>query len=259
MPAMAVNRRKYPRVKALGLSAHLRSLEGRRPCLVENVSLGGIFVRTDRLEQVGTELFVDLVRPGWKKMLTVLARTTSRVDVLDGRGSRRIPGMGLQFVRLDEKQHERMRTLLRELGARDEETDLLIAVDESATLTEVELEPELRALDASDEPIPLPRGGQPVWQQVQMVADAIDGELKDAHLPSPGPLIVEDAEVPRVRTQPARMTMGDAERLQIQIRGLVMQLSEVQQQLVQRDGEIERLREELDLTREALRRAQRGG
>ena len=259
MPAMPVNRRKHPRVKALGLSAHLRSLEGRRPCLVENVSLGGIFVRTDRLEQVGTELFVDLLRPGWKKMLTVLARTSSRVDVIEGRASRRMPGMGLQFVRLDEKQHERMRALLRELGASDEEAELLLAVDESATLAEVELEPELLALDAPGEPIALPRGGQPVWQQVQMVAEAIDGELENTHLPPPGPLIVEDAEIPRVRTQPARLTMEDAERLQIQIRGLVMQLSEVQQQLAQRDGEIERLREELDLTREALRRAQRGG
>ena len=33
--------------------------------------MGGLFVRTDRLEEVGTEIFVDLVKPGWKRQLTL--------------------------------------------------------------------------------------------------------------------------------------------------------------------------------------------
>jgi Tfp pilus assembly protein PilZ len=257
MAAMPANRRKHPRVHARALSAHLRSLEGRRRCLVENVSLGGIFVRTDQLEEVGTELFVDLLRPGWKKMLTVLARTTSRVDVIDGRASRRTPGMGLQFVRLDEKQHERMRALLTELGARDDEADLTIAIDDGPTLGD-EAEAELRALGSSEPPVPLPAGGQPLSQQVHLVSEAIEGELKDAYLPPPAPLAVEEARVPRLRRDPSRLTAEESERLQTQLRGLSMQLSDAQQQLALREGEIERLREELELTREALRRAQRG-
>lgn len=271
MAAMAVNRRQHPRVRAHGLSAHLRSMEGRRACLVENVSLGGLFVRTDRLEEVGTELFVDLLRPGWKKMLTVLARTTSRVDVVDGRLSSRMPGMGMQFMRLDEKQHERLRALLRELGAPDEESELTIAPEDGSVLG-AEEEPELRALATKDEPPPAemaeqpapktedapltaPAGGQPIWQQVEMVAEAIERELKG--IPPPPPLDADDAAVRRLQPDTRRVSADIAERLRIQVRGLSLQLSDAQQLLMQREAEIERLREELELTREALREAQR--
>src|ERR1700687_2818021 len=113
---MAKNRRRHPRVRARGVAAHLRTEQGRSACQVENVSMGGIFVRTDRLEEVGTEIFIDLVKPGWKRQLTLNARITSRVDAVDGRLSKRMPGMGLQFLRLDDKQHDRLQSLLRELG-----------------------------------------------------------------------------------------------------------------------------------------------
>src|SRR5438270_7040969 len=109
---MASNRRRHPRVRARGVAAHLRTEQGRNACQVENISLGGIFVRTDRLEEVGSQLFVDLVRPGWKRQLTLAARVTSRVDAIEGRLSKRMPGMGMQFLRLDEKQHDRLRQML---------------------------------------------------------------------------------------------------------------------------------------------------
>ncbi|MGZ6143768.1 MAG: PilZ domain-containing protein, partial [Myxococcales bacterium] len=44
---MASNRRRFPRVRARGVAAHLRTEHGRAACQVENVSLGGLFVRTD--------------------------------------------------------------------------------------------------------------------------------------------------------------------------------------------------------------------
>lgn len=91
--------------------------------------MGGIFVRTDRLEEVGEEIFIDLVKPGWKRQLTLNARITSRVDALDGRLSRRMPGMGIQFLRLDEKQHDRLRSLLRELGAPDEDLEVTLPAE----------------------------------------------------------------------------------------------------------------------------------
>src|SRR6267142_992893 len=136
---MAKNQRRHPRVRARGVAAHLRTERGRTAAQVENISMGGLFVRTDRLEEVGVEIFVDLVKPGWKRQLTLNARITSRLDAVDGRLSRRMPGMGIQFLKLDDKQHDRLVSLLRELGAPEE--DLQVTLNEEAT------ELELRALD----------------------------------------------------------------------------------------------------------------
>ena len=249
---MASNRRRFPRVRARGVAAHLRTVHGRNACQVENVSLGGLFVRTDRLEEVGEEIFVDLVRPGWKRQLTLAARITSRFDALDGRLSQRMPGMGLQFLRLDDKQHDRLRQLLRELGAPEEEPEI--------TLPDEEAEEELRALDldvpASAEPLdPQP---QPAWQQVQMAAasveEAISSALHDANLPPPAPVVLERPQADKkedLATINARLTM--------QIRGLVMQLSDAQTQLSERDLVIKRLKDELETARSALERAVRKG
>jgi Tfp pilus assembly protein PilZ len=221
---MSRNRRKHPRVRAKGVAAHLRTEKGRTPCQVENVSAGGVFVRTDRLEQVGTEIFVDLVKPGWKRALTLTARVTSRVDAIDGRISKRPPGMGLQFLRLDDKQFERLRSLVLELGAPD-----------------------------PGEGITLP----------QLVEDAIEGALREANLPPPAPL---DFSLPDYEPERSASQGHDPEpasprpqfdKLMLQIRGLVLQLSDAQQQLSQREAEIHKLREELETTRAALSRAVR--
>lgn len=262
---MSNNRRRHTRVRARGVAAHLRTERGRNACQVENVSMGGIFVRTDRLEEVGEEIFIDLVKPGWKRQLTLNARITSRVDALDGRLSRRMPGMGIQFLRLDEKQHDRLRSLLRELGAPDEDLEVTLP-DESA-------EQELRALEldeSSAEPEePFDPQPQPLWQQVQMVeaerreralVDDIEGALRDADLPPPGPVVMEfegPRQEPRKVASPGPDLSADNARLMLQIRGLVMQLSETQQQLSQREQEVERLKSDLATLRSALERSVR--
>jgi Tfp pilus assembly protein PilZ len=134
---MEPNRRRYPRVRAQGLAAHLRSDRGGVQCVVENISLGGLFLRTDRLEEVGTNVSLLLVKPGWKKQLTLTARVTSRVDALAGQ-ARRVPGLGLQFTDVDGDCHERLRSLLRQLGAPEAQPEI--------TLPDNSVEVELRAL-----------------------------------------------------------------------------------------------------------------
>ena len=287
---MSSNRRRHTRVRARGVAAHLRSQSGRTACQVENVSMGGIFVRTDRLEEVGAELFVDLVKPGWKRQLTLHARITSRVDALDGRLSRRMPGLGIQFLRLDENQHDRLRSLLRELGAPEEDLEV--------TLPEESAEEELRALDleavSAQTAKPLDSQPQPLWQQVQMVkeeatssgrkeahkaalaweapqslVDDIEGALRDANFAPPGPVVLAP-EKPRPAAPPSPAPVAaraperdgagaaaDNARLMLQIRGLVMQLSETQQQLFRREQEIEQLKSDLETLRSALERSVR--
>jgi Tfp pilus assembly protein PilZ len=265
---MSKNRRKHPRVRARGLAAHLRTQRGRAPCVVENVSMGGIFVRTDRLEEVGADIFVDIVKPGWKKQLTIAARITSRVDAIDGRISKRMPGMGVQFTQLDEKQHERLASLLRELGAPDETAEV--------TLAEESTELELRALELEEQRDELldPQP-EPQWSPQSLVEEAIAGALREAALPPPGPVeLAEEAPPPRSRPPPpaarasapppvapapapAAVSSDESARLMTQLRGMAMQLSDLQQQLSQRDLEIERLKEELETTKSALERALR--
>ncbi len=292
---MSSNRRRHTRVRARGVAAHLRTESGRTACQVENVSMGGLFVRTDQLAEVGAEIFVDLVKPGWKRQLTLNARITSRVDALDGRLSRRMPGMGIQFLRLDEKQHDRLRSLLRELGAPDEDLEV--------TLPDQSVEEELRALElraldleavSAETAEPLDPQPQPLWQQVQMVkeeatssrqteahqavlarkapqslVDDIEGALRDANFAPPGPVVLAP-EKPRPAAPPSPAPVAaraperdgagaaaDNARLMLQIRGLVMQLSETQQQLFRREQEIEQLKSDLETLRSALERSVR--
>jgi Tfp pilus assembly protein PilZ len=248
---MSRNRRKHPRVRAKGVAAHLRTEKGRTPCQVENVSAGGVFVRTDRLEQVGTEIFVDLVKPGWKRALTLTARVTSRVDAIDGRISKRPPGMGLQFLRLDDKQFERLRSLVLELGAPDP--------GEGITLPDETAEEELRRLDLEareDATDPIDPPPELVWQQVRLVEDAIEGALREANIPPPAPLDFIEAE-PEPERSASEGPRPQFEKLMFQIRGLVLQLSDAQRQLAQRDAEIQKLRGELETIRGALSRAVR--
>jgi Tfp pilus assembly protein PilZ len=251
MGPMASNRRQHPRVSAQGLAAHLRTAGGRIQCVVENISLGGLFVRTDRLQDVGAEISVDLVKPGWKRQLTLPARITSRVDALEGTLARRTPGMGIQFTQVDDVRHERLVSLLRELGASDEQDEI--------TIPDEAVEAELRALDAGGPALPV----HSVWQQVQMVEAAIESALEDSRPPPPGPLTLEPSLPQRVGPEPHPVSQlpGVADlaqenaRLHLQLRGLVMQLSDAQQLVVERDAEIERLREELETIRAALARA----
>jgi Tfp pilus assembly protein PilZ len=213
---MEPNRRRYPRVRAPGLAAHLRSDRGGVQCVVENISLGGLFLRTDRLEEVGTSVSLLLVKPGWKKQLTLTARVTSRIEALAGQG-RRVPGLGLQFTDVDGDCHERLRALLRQLGAPEAQPEI--------TLPDNSVEVELRALDPADSAV------------ARKAAARNDN----------------------VEQKPAENAGQENARLRIQIRGLAMQLSDAQQLIVNRDEEIERLREQLEMAKAALQRALSGG
>jgi len=194
------NRRRYPRVRAQGLAAHLRSDRGGVQCVVENISLGGLFLRTDRLEEVGTNVSLLLVKPGWKKQLVLTARVTSRVDALAGQG-RRIPGLGLQFTDVDGDRHERLRSLLRQLGAPEAQPEI--------TLPDNSVEVELRALAADGRGAKKPGGSsegaeknppENVGQENARLRIQLRGlamQLSDAQQ-----LIVSrDAEIERLRDQ----------------------------------------------------------
>ncbi len=280
---MTENRRRHPRVRAQGIVAHLRGPTGRHPCQVENISIGGLFVRTDQVLDVGTQLEVDLVRPGWKRGLSFFVRVTSRIDPLAGRFARITPGMGLQFFgKMDETQRERLLTLLRELGAPE-------PAPESVSFGPGEM--ELPPLEL-DDGMPF-ETETPLWQQVSMVEEAndaapLDAESFPSRAPAPRatpPTAALQRQAPRAApppaagapslssvpqpsgvasspsypSRPAPPTVAPTAeaRLMLQIRGLLMEVSHAQQILARRDLEIEQLKEELEAARAQLAAAQR--
>jgi hypothetical protein len=236
---MSENRRKHPRVRATGIAAHVRAPANRFPCVVENISSGGLFVRTDRLLDIGVQLEIDLVRPGWKRPLSFFARVTSRIDPLAGRYAHRTPGMGMQFFgRMDEEIRSRLHSLLRELGAPEPAPEAARAVEleEDELAEELLLEPDL-----------------PLWQQVQQLE--LEGEPSSAARPSEPPHAAPAAPAPLAEppSRPAPAA-NDVDRLMLQIRGLIFELNEAQQKLSQREAEVAALRSELETAHAALAR-----
>src|SRR5437868_11307980 len=110
------NRRKNPRVRARGMAVHVNAAGKRHACHVENISMGGLFVRTDDLLDVGTIVRIDMVRPGWKKLLQLGGRIVTRNDAASAAANKALPGMGVEFTGLTAEQRERLQKLLADLG-----------------------------------------------------------------------------------------------------------------------------------------------
>jgi type IV pilus assembly protein PilZ len=256
---MARNRRKHARVRARNVGAQLLTAHGRISAQLENISRGGAFVRTERPLEVGSDVLVELVRPGLRRALTLAARVTSRIDATEGRLSRRMPGMGMQFVSLDARQDERLLELLHDLGAPNDEAEVTLADDAT--------EQELQALVLDDLPVALDpdppeqsplakppppqvtRGGVK-FELPRHLADDLASVLEQIAPSDPAPAPKPPPPPPPPPAARGASEDTQAQRLMVQIRGLVMQLADAQQQISQRDLEIERMREELENARE---------
>ncbi|MHB8873608.1 MAG: PilZ domain-containing protein [Myxococcaceae bacterium] len=105
------NRRRHRRVTAKGLTIQLESDTGMRPCIVENLSTGGVFLRTSELSPVGSEIDLTVTRPGMKKPIRIRGRVASALD------TQQLVGMGVEFRSVDPDDVARLASLLVELGA----------------------------------------------------------------------------------------------------------------------------------------------
>ena len=279
------NRRKSPRVRARGLAVHVSANGRRHPCVVENISVGGLFIRTDSLLDLGAEVQVDLVRPGWKKMLQLGARIVSRTDA-GGRDARQPPGMGVQFFGVRGEQRDKLDVLLQELGLPPEAGQPIPVsrpLDQAGLLDPLDPNPPLRGLP-SLEPIdphpPLdgqdPLDGEPLDPPLpppralpHLARDTRRPEPLDPHVPPtlypvqpidpldpdlpasvaeelPLEAILGDERPPDEIVAPAAPPQpSDAARLMLQIQGLLLELSDAHDRLRQRDQEVEALREEV--------------
>ena len=110
------NRRKHRRAQAKGFAAHVSTELGQTPCLVENLSSGGLFIRTARLMPVGIAVAINVVRPGMRKALRLSGRIANSIPAKTVNGRIVPPGMGIAFDKLPSETSEHLTRLLRELG-----------------------------------------------------------------------------------------------------------------------------------------------
>jgi PilZ domain-containing protein len=341
---MAANKRKHPRVRARGVAANVRAQEVLKTgCVVENISAGGLLVRTDQVLEPGTPVVMDLVRPGMKKLLKVSGRVVGRVEKVPNSPAT-VPGLRVQFDPMPDETNERLVQLLRDLGLSLEEGTAWSLTQPAVAPMSPPPEPRTMpgappapapAPDAQitaphaiwstpPPPAPAPRPVSPVttpsapfgppflpadMQQITwaplddepldepertedlerpeemeatraMSEEAVRSALEAAELTPPGGKLPAQASetaqaarapppiLPVPSTTPPPGAKGEGEgagdpRLMVQIRGLLMELGDVQNRLDVKErewddleSEIERLRRENQELRQKLERAE---
>lgn len=120
--AATENRRRYVRVEGCGLASHLQTRDSSTPGLaVENLSMGGLFVRSNAPLPLGTVVMMQLVRPGLRRALTLTGRVVSVVTVREATMRGAVAGMGISLTRPDGDVRARLRSLILELAKRPDQ------------------------------------------------------------------------------------------------------------------------------------------
>jgi uncharacterized protein (TIGR02266 family) len=245
--AISREKRKYTRVRPRGIVAHVRAPASAFACQVENLSAGGLFLRTEQQLSRGTALRIELVKAGGRKPIELSGLVAGVITPEEAATARFMPGLGVQFTDVESQEADRLEELLTSLGidrsqavvapqlrrpqpglgARASFEDELVGSDEAATDPEAILRSISEALEAEEAPL---------------------ATSKPALPPQPaGP------PPPAAQPQPS-----EAARLMTQIRGLLFQLADTQGRLRQREAEIDELRAQLDDARRQIDQLQRG-
>ena len=111
--------RRYRRVEAKGVAAHVDADEELDDCNIENISVGGLFIRTHTAMPIGMPVRVDLVSPALKNSLVVSGRVVSVVTEEESEKQDISPGVGIEFDPLPHETEKRLHALLRDLGLQD--------------------------------------------------------------------------------------------------------------------------------------------
>jgi hypothetical protein len=114
-----VKHRRHRRVEAKGVAAHVDADEQLGDCQIENISVGGLFIRTTTTMPLGMPVRVDLVKPGLRTALEVTGRVVSVVSEAESVRHDVPPGVGIEFDVLPIETERRLHALLRELGLVD--------------------------------------------------------------------------------------------------------------------------------------------
>ena len=104
------NRRRLTRVKAPKVVAQLGAKGALLDCTVENISVGGAFLRAGKPLAVGTVVQLTLMSPGTRRAPSLKATVRSALTAPG------MSGMGVQFEPPQGEDVERLLALLQGLG-----------------------------------------------------------------------------------------------------------------------------------------------
>jgi len=249
-------KRKFTRVRPRGIMAHVRAPTSAFACQVENLSAGGLFLRTEQQLPRGTGLQIELVKPGGRKPIELAGLVAGVITPEEAATARFIPGLGVQFTEIDADEANRLEELLTALGV--EQPQAVVSADLRRTRPGIDTSGAGRDADSH-----APRGGQRATKEAQPVRDAetILRDISQALEAEEAPLSTSKPALPPQPSGPlpraAEVQPSEAARLMMQIRGLLFQLAEAQTRLRQREAEVEELRAELDDARKQIEQLQR--
>jgi Tfp pilus assembly protein PilZ len=103
-----------PRLRVSGVAAHVHSGSVAFSCQVEELSAAGAFLRTDQPFSAGSEVDLDLVKPGARKVLHLAGRVSRAVP--SGQGQH--PGLEIEFGSMSGDDSARLGQWLEEMMAR---------------------------------------------------------------------------------------------------------------------------------------------
>ena len=233
--------------------AHVRAPTSAFACQVENLSAGGLFLRTEQQLPRGTALQIELVKPGGRKPIELSGLVAGVITPEEAATARFIPGLGVQFTEIAADEANRLEELLSSLGV--ERGHAVVSSDVRRT------QPGVGTWTSEAEPAE--RRGSRAAQRQKATADpeAILRDISEALEAEEAPLSTSKPALPPQPSAPpspgAEAQPSEAARLMMQIRGLLFQLAEAQTRLRQREAEVEELRSELDSARKQIDQLQR--
>jgi Tfp pilus assembly protein PilZ len=104
--------RRHTRVEAK-VSGHVKTGDGGGACEIDNISVGGLFMRTNAPLPLGLALTIELRSA--KDVLHLAGRVVSVVSAEDAERNASAPGVGVAFDVLPGEVEKRLRALLEEL------------------------------------------------------------------------------------------------------------------------------------------------
>jgi hypothetical protein len=106
-------------VAARGVAAQVDAGAAADHCNIENISVGGLFLRTSSPMPLGMPVRVDLTKPGQRVPLSVSGRVVSVVTEANSAKHDLPPGVGIELDPMSADTERRYYALLRELGLQD--------------------------------------------------------------------------------------------------------------------------------------------
>jgi molecular chaperone DnaK len=115
------DRRRFTRVPLdLLIQYRFESFDAFMSEYAADVSVGGMFVRTRDPRPIGTMIYLQFTLKDGIRLIEALGKV---VRVVSGGDE---PGMGIEFVNLDEDSREMVEAIVRERGSPGADTDDLI-------------------------------------------------------------------------------------------------------------------------------------